>query len=76
MVDPLGELHIDIVEGALEWRGNSAVAWKCGGGCRAEDSVIGLGEEQGGAQSEVGDAGSGKLFGGRLMKPWRRRRRS
>src|ERR1700674_1050937 len=56
MADPPGELHVDIVEGALEWGGKSTEAGKCGGRCRAQDSVIGASEEQRGAQAEVGDA--------------------
>src|ERR1700674_588306 len=55
MADQLGELHVDIVEGALERGCNGADTGECGGRCRAEDSVIGAGEEQRGAPSEVGD---------------------
>jgi hypothetical protein len=56
LVDPPGELYVDIVEGALEWGDKSTVAGNSGGGCRAQDSVVGAGEEQRGAPSEVGDA--------------------
>src|ERR1700692_2134393 len=56
MADQLGELHVDIVEGALERGCNGADTGECGGRCRAEDSVIGAGEEQRGAPSEVGDS--------------------
>src|ERR1700758_2962140 len=56
MADPFGELRVDIVESALEGGGNGSGTGECGGRCRAQEAVIGAGEEQRGAQAEVGDA--------------------
>jgi hypothetical protein len=46
MVDPFRELRIDIVERALERGGNGSGTRECGGRCRAQDAVVGAGEER------------------------------
>src|SRR6516162_11039046 len=56
LVDPFGELVVDVGERALERVCNGTDAGECGGCRRAQEAVISAGEEEGGAEAGFGDA--------------------
>src|ERR1700686_1902944 len=56
LIDPLGELGVDFVEGLLERSIDGAHAGKCGSQSRPQDAVVGAGEEQRCPEAECSDA--------------------
>ena len=50
------DLSVEVVEGAAERGAGGGVAWQNGGKARAEEAVVGSGEEESGAPAEIGDA--------------------
>jgi hypothetical protein len=50
-VDRCGEAGIDVVEGSFEASWGGAVAWQGGGETRAEETIVGSGEEESGTET-------------------------